>query len=112
MHEEAKVLPASQLIEGLAGQLGGVLQDLRGLEQVCFDAVPHEVAPALQGFDRLEQIIEQLAICCGQLCAEPGLKNVMVGPEIVNRITLGELREWLLSQPSSASSIAGNMELF
>ncbi|MBF0858567.1 hypothetical protein HKD24_04950 [Gluconobacter sp. LMG 31484] len=93
-------------------QLAVSLQDLRRLEVACLEALPAEGVSDLQDFDRITQVLEQLAQCCERLSLENSLKDVQIGRSIVERLVLGDVRERLLAQASRSCIEPGDIELF
>ncbi|GEB02681.1 hypothetical protein GRO01_02570 [Gluconobacter roseus NBRC 3990] len=93
-------------------QLAVSLQDLRRLEAVCLEMLPAENRSELQGFDRIMQVLGQLAQGCEKLSLESGVKDLHVGRRIVDELTLEEMRQRLVGQTSRSCVEPGDVELF
>ncbi|MQR99673.1 hypothetical protein [Gluconobacter aidae] len=102
----------SQILQGVGVQLAVSLQDLRQLEDACLKACRGESAACLQDFDRITQVLDQLAQCCEQLSHESGVREVQVQRSIVDRLTLSEVRQRLLAGAIQVSPEAGEIEFF
>lgn len=105
-------LPLPQVLEGLGAQLTVSLQELRKLEAVCLQALLGENPLELQDFDRIAQVLDQLATCCEGLSREPGVEAVQIQRCVVDRLTMGEIRQRLLAEESHTSVGSGDVELF
>lgn len=101
-----------QVLEGLGVQLAVSLQELRRLEAVCLKALLGENSLELQDFDRIAQVLDQLATCCDGLSREPGVEAVQVQRSVVDRLTMGEIRQRLLAEAPQPSVGSGEVELF
>ncbi|MFT8326770.1 hypothetical protein [Gluconobacter oxydans] len=112
MSEVSGTLALPQILEGVGAQLSSSLQDLRRLEDACLKACSGESATHLQDFDRITQVLGQLAQCCEQLSHESGVREVQVQRSIVDCLTLSEVRQHLLAGAIQVSPEAGEMELF
>ena len=112
MSEASGKLALSAVLEGVGAQLSSSLQDLRQLEEVCLKACVGESATQLQDFDRITQVLGQLAQCCEQLSHESGVREVQVQCSIVDRLTLSEVRQRLQRGAIQVSPKAGEMEFF
>ncbi|MBF0849373.1 hypothetical protein HKD27_00335 [Gluconobacter sp. R75690] len=112
MSEASGKLALPQILEGVGAQLSSSLQDLHRLEDTCLKACAGESATHLQDFDRITQVLGQLAQCCEQLSHESGVREVKVQRSIVDRLTLSEVRQRLLAGTVQVSPEAGEMELF
>ncbi|MBS1103814.1 hypothetical protein JK202_12455 [Gluconobacter sp. Dm-62] len=105
-------LPLRQILVGVSAQLTATFQDLRRLEAICLESIPHEKAEGLQDFDRIMQVVGQLAQCCGELGLEASTGNVRIARSVMEHVTLGELRQRLLAESSTASAGSGDVDLF
>jgi len=110
--EASKGLPLPQVLEGLGVQLAVSLQELRRLEAVCLKALLGENPLELQDFDRIAQVLDQVAICCEGLSREPGVEAVQVQRGVVDRLTMGEIRQRLLAEAPQPAVSSGEVELF
>lgn len=93
-------------------QLAVSLESLQRLEAVCVDFMPLESAANLQDFDRIMQVLDQLMQCCRGLSLDAGVSSAQVQRSLVERLTLGEVRQRLLAEPSPVSIAAGDIEFF
>ncbi len=112
MSEASGKLALPQVLEGVGAQLSSSLQDLRRLENACLQACVGENVTYLQDFDRITQVLGQLAQCCEQLSHESGVREVQVQRSIVDRLTLSEVRQRLLAGAIQVSPEAGEIEFF
>ena len=112
MLEASKGLPLPQVLEGLGVQLAVSLQELRRLETVCLKALLGENPLELQDFDRIAQVLDQVASCCEGLSREPEVETVQVQRSVVDSLTMGEIRQRLLAEAPRPSVGSGEVELF
>jgi len=110
--EASKGLPLPQVLEGLGVQLAISLQELRRLETVCLKALLGENPLELQDFDRIAQVLDQVASCCEGLSREPEVETVQVQRSVVDSLTMGEIRQRLLAKAPRPSVGSGEVELF
>lgn len=112
MSDAAGMLFLWQALDGMGAQLAFSLQDLRRLEAFCLDVCPAEQAQKLQDFDKIAQIMTQLARCCAALSCEGSVRDVQVQRSIVERLTLEGVRQRLLSESAQVSTVPGDVEFF
>ncbi|MFT8808048.1 hypothetical protein [Gluconobacter sp.] len=112
MHEMSDALSLPQVLSGVSAQLVLSLQDLRKLEAVCLKVLPTGSVPEFQDFDRIMQVLGQLAQCCEGLSLESGLRDVQIGRSVVERLTLAEVRQRLLAADPQTCVGSGDVEFF
>lgn len=112
MSDASGMLSLRQALDGMGAQLAFSLQDLRRLEAFCLDICPAGNVQQLQDFDKIAQVLAQLAQCCDDLGCEGSIRDVRVQRSIVERLTLEEVRQRLLSECVQVSTASGDVEFF
>ena len=107
-----EAVPLPQVLEGLGAQLAVSLQELRRLEAVCLKALLGKSPLELQDFDRIAQVLDQVAVCCEGFSREPGVEAVQIQRGVVDRLTMGEIRQRLLAEVPQPVVDSGEVELF
>lgn len=112
MFDSSELLSLPQVLNGVSAQLVATLQDVRRLEVFCLRASAGKNALQLQDFDKIVQVLAQLAQCCDQLSHESSVQNVEVQRSVVDRLMLAELRKRLRAESIQVSSTSGDVEFF
>lgn len=112
MSDTSGTLALRQVLGGMGAQLMFSLQAVRRLEAFCLDVCLAENVQKLQDFDKIAQVMAQLARCCDEVSCEGTVRDVQVQRSIVERLTLEEVRQRLLFESAQVSAAPGEVEFF